>query len=356
MSRTLGLEPVPGRRAVRAAALPAVACLLLGIAIAQPAFTTTTGRAARTSSEVVFVADVSRSMTASSGPGKPTRLERARSIVAQLRASVPDVPSGLSGLTDRVLPYAFPTLDEQTFSETLARSVQVESPPPQAVSDVATSFEPLSALTRDGFYRPGTEHRTCVLVTDGETRADSSWNGGCRLLVVRVGTAKDRIYAASGKVDAGYRPETTAADTVGRLARAAGSVAYSEGDVGAAAAALRRLADAGPSHTVGTAQSVQPSRRSSPRSPSSPLGSTWCGADPVDGVTVAEPVVVEVEGLPALGDRAARVLGDRDRPLEDIVVDLHILVVFEGELDGEVHLDRVVVDPASFSLGRPLMP
>ena len=185
-----------------------------------------------------------------------TRLDRARSIVAELRASVPDVPAGLSGLTDRVLPYAFPTLDEQTFSETLARSVQAESPPPQAVSDVATSFEPLSALTRDGFYKPGTEHRTCVLVTDGETRTDSSWNGGCKLLVVRVGAPSDRIYAANGKVDAAYRPESTAADTVNRLARAAGSIAYSEGGVGAAAAALRSVADVGPSQRVGTAQSV----------------------------------------------------------------------------------------------------
>jgi hypothetical protein len=256
VSRALGLEPVPGRRVVRAAALPAVACLMLGIAIAQPAITTTTERSARTSSEVVFVTDVSRSMTASSGPGAPTRLDRARSIVAELRGSVPDVPAGLSGLTDRVLPYAFPTLDPQAFTSTLAGSVQAESPPPQAISDVATSFEPLSALSRDGFYTPGTEHRTCVLVTDGETRTATSSGGGCKLLVVRVGSAADRIYAANGKVDAAYRPESTAADTVGRLARAAGSVPYSEADVGAAANELRRIADVGPSHRIGTGQSV----------------------------------------------------------------------------------------------------
>ena len=256
VSNALGLEPASGRRAVRAAALPAGACLLLGIALGQPAVTTTTKRTARSSSEVVFVTDVSRSMAASSGPGARTRLDRARSIVAELRASVPDVPAGLSGLTDRALPYAFPTLDAQTFSETLARSVQIEAPPPQAVSDVATSFEPLSALTRDGFYRPGTEHRTCVLVTDGETRTDSSWNGGCRLLVVRVGGPTDRIYAANGKVDAAYRPESTAVETVNRLARAAGSRAYSERDVEAPAAALQRLAAVGPAHRVGTRQSV----------------------------------------------------------------------------------------------------
>jgi hypothetical protein len=256
VSRALGLDDAPGRRAIRAAAWPVVACLMLGAAVAEPAFTTTTVRSARTSSEVVFVTDVSRSMTASSGPGAPTRLDHARSVVAELRRSIPDVPAGLSGLTDRVLPYAFPTLDQQAFAATLAGSVQAESPPPQAISDVATSFEPLSALSREGFYEPGTEHRTCVLVTDGETRTAASWSGRCKLLVVRVGSAADRIYAANGKVDAAYRPESTAADTLGRLAGAAGSVPYSEGDVGAAARELRRIADVGPSHRVGTGQSV----------------------------------------------------------------------------------------------------
>ena len=41
-----------------------------------------------------------------------------------------DGAGGLAGLTDRVLPYLFPTLDEHAFQETLARSVHIESPPP----------------------------------------------------------------------------------------------------------------------------------------------------------------------------------------------------------------------------------
>ena len=69
-------------------------------------------------------------MLASAGPGEPTRLQRARSAVEQLRLAVPDVPAGISGLTDRALPYLFPTLDADVFSETLAQSVQVDSPPP----------------------------------------------------------------------------------------------------------------------------------------------------------------------------------------------------------------------------------
>ena len=47
VSRALGLEPVPARRALRAAALPAAACLMLGVAVAQPGPATTTERLAR---------------------------------------------------------------------------------------------------------------------------------------------------------------------------------------------------------------------------------------------------------------------------------------------------------------------
>ena len=148
VSRALGLEPVPGRRALRAAALPAVACLLLGIAVAQPAITTTTERSARTSSEVVFVADVSRSMTASSGPGAP---HPARPGAIDRRASSAR-PCPMSRQGSAVSPTAScPTRSRRSTADILrdarAAACRSESPPPQAVSDVATSFEPLSALT-----------------------------------------------------------------------------------------------------------------------------------------------------------------------------------------------------------------
>ena len=66
-------------------------------------------------------------MRASSAPGEPTRLVRARAAVMRVRRTVPDVPAGLAGLTDRVLPYLFPTVDAAGFAETLRLSVAVES-------------------------------------------------------------------------------------------------------------------------------------------------------------------------------------------------------------------------------------
>ena len=86
VSRALGLEPVPGRRAIRAAAWPAVACLMLGVAVAEPAITTTTERSARTSSEVVFV---DRRLTVDDGGVRPRRAHPTRSCTVGRRGATP---------------------------------------------------------------------------------------------------------------------------------------------------------------------------------------------------------------------------------------------------------------------------
>jgi len=252
----LGLEPVSTRRAARAAALPVLACLLVGVAAARPVLTTTERKTARTDSEVVFVTDISRSMLAAPGPGAPTRLDRARTVVQQLRATVPDVPAGVSGLTDRALPYLFPTLDTGVFGDTVKRSVLPDAPQPQGVADVVSNFQPLGVLGRNGFFSPGVRHRTCVFVTDGETRAVLPAPRGCTLILVKVGGEADRIFGPNGKVDPAYRPESSAASTLDRLARAAGETPYTARDLTAATAALQKAAEVGSRTQVGTGTTV----------------------------------------------------------------------------------------------------
>jgi hypothetical protein len=258
VARALGLEPARGPRAMRAAALPTLACLLVGVAAARPVWTTTEQQTAWSASEVVFVTDISLSMQASPQAGASTRLDRARSVIGELRAAIPDVPAGLAGLTDRALPYLFPTLDRGVFADTLGRSVLIDQPLPQGlgVSSVSTSFQPLRSVGRNGFFSERARHKTCVLVTDGETRSVLPGPAGCKLLVVRVGGRGDRIYGRNGKVDADYRPESSAASTVDRLARAAGGVPYTERDLGAARAALQKAAEVGPRSKVGTGTTV----------------------------------------------------------------------------------------------------
>jgi hypothetical protein len=254
VARVLGLEPAGRRSLVLPAVLAGLAFACLGVAAAQPALRTTYRQDVRTQSQVFFVVDVSRSMAASETLGGRTRLARARNDVARLRAAVPDVPSGLAGLTDRVLPYLFPTASTIAFDETLRRSVLVETPPPQQVSTNATSFAALALLAQDGFFQRSVATRTCVVVTDAETRSYPTETvarvldgpRGCRLLVVRVGGASDRVFGADGTPEAGYAPDPAAPANAQQLAQATGGRAFDEGSLGAASSALRQAAEVGP--------------------------------------------------------------------------------------------------------------
>jgi hypothetical protein len=254
VARALRLKPAPRRDAVKPAALVTLAFLVFGLVAAQPAWRTEQRAGARTSSEVFFVVDVSRSMAATERVSGPTRLDRARGLVLRLRAAVPLVPAGVAGLTDRVLPYLFPTLDEVAFTRTVEQSLTLESPPPQQVSTNATSFGALVSLARDGFFNRAAVHRTCVLITDAESRAYATADvvgalgsaKGCRLVVVRVGQARERVFGPDGIPEAAYGPDPEAADRARALAEATGGRAFSEHDVSSAAAALRQAADAGP--------------------------------------------------------------------------------------------------------------
>jgi hypothetical protein len=218
----------------------------------------------RTDAQAFFVVDVSRSMLAASGAQAPTRLERAMSVALELRASIPEVPAGVAGLTDRVLPYVFPTSDAAVFAGVLARSVTAESPPPREVSSVATSFDALADLQRRGFFPRSAERRLCVVVTDGESRPFASddvaqallASPSCRLLVVRVGDAEERIFAPDGRAEPQYRPRETAAASVETLAAATGGRAVAEDAVAEAGRALRTLAGTGPTSRVGTGVST----------------------------------------------------------------------------------------------------
>jgi von Willebrand factor type A domain len=262
----LGLRAAGLRAGLPRAAAAAGVCVLLGLAAAQPVLLASdASRRIRTDSQVLFVIDVSRSMLAAASPGAPTRLERARAAVSRLRRTVADVPAGLAGLTDRVLPYAFPTAKPATFADVLRYSVAIEAPPPQEVSTISTSFDALAALSRDGFFARSATRRTCVLVTDGESRPFSSGavaralegGRGCSLVVVSVWASGERIYNRDGDPEAGYRPDPAAPSTVRRLRAATGGSAFGEQELGRAVVALRNLAERGPTARTAGEPSVR---------------------------------------------------------------------------------------------------
>ena len=233
--------------------LLAAACCTFGLAAAQPTLHRDDGGEVRSDVQALFVLDVSRSMLAAAGPTAETRLERAREAALELRAAVPEVRAGLAGLTDRALPYLFPTLDRRAFASTLQGAVTIESPPPQQVARVATSFDALAGLGTRGFFAPNLGRRVCVVLTDGESAPFTGPAAGCRLVVVQFWDPAERVYR-NGEPEPQYRPDDAAPDSAAKL----GPVA-DEGDLGRARRLLTAAVGEGPvSSGVATEQTTVP--------------------------------------------------------------------------------------------------
>ena len=96
-------------------------------------------------------------------------------------------------------------------------AVRSESPPPQQVARVATSFDALATLGAQGFFPPGLERRVCVVLTDGESMPfTTAGRSGCRPVVVHLWDPGERIYR-EGKAEPQYRPDAAAPRLAARL-------------------------------------------------------------------------------------------------------------------------------------------
>lgn len=246
-ARTLLRLRAPGRSGLLAACI--AVCLLaglLGVAATRPIVDEAHARYLRTDAEAIVAFDISRSMLAASSPTGATRLDRAKSIATSLRAAIADVPTGVASFTDRMLPNLLPTSDAGVFAATVGRSVGVDRPPPGGEALTVTTFDALAAITGDGYFTPGRRRRVLVVLTDGESRdfdagllrgalRDAS---GLRTVLVRIGSARERVYGADGLPESDYRPAPTA-QTIRRLVEATGARVFGEGDLAAAEAAVQ---------------------------------------------------------------------------------------------------------------------
>jgi hypothetical protein len=231
----------------------AVAAALIGIAAAQPVIQHKTTRHERTDAEAWVVFDTSLSMAASTGPHAPDRLERARRFALALRARLQSIPVGVASLTDRVLPNLFPTSDESAFAGDVRDAIGVDSPPPQRFyANRATSLDALSSFVTAAFFRPQTQYRAVIVLTDGESlpvtpalAATLRKPPGVHVVFVHVWKPDDRIYTTS-VADPNYRPDPSSGAFLQRVASNLHGTAVSEDDVGGAAAAARAVLGAGP--------------------------------------------------------------------------------------------------------------
>ena len=151
--RTLMLLPPRGGVDVVALASLVAVVLLLALAAAQPAYSTTDTRRVRTDAQVLFVVDVSQSMAAAGRLGGATRLDRARAAAIRLRSLVPGLSAGVATLTDRVLPNLLPVPDAAAFDATVNQTLAINQPPPRELNVRATNFGALSSIPGVGVFR-----------------------------------------------------------------------------------------------------------------------------------------------------------------------------------------------------------
>jgi von Willebrand factor type A domain len=247
--RRLLAIPAPRRRHV----VPAAAALVLltglvAAAAAQPIVVRRQLVSERADAQAYFVFDTSLSMKASTAPGQPTRLARAKRLALRLRARLPDLPVGIASMTDRTVPNLMPTTDPALFARTLSQSVAIDSPPPsQAYHGRATTFAALVPIVVSRFFSQGVARRVLVVFTDGEAQPLSSvlrvtLKQPVTPIFVHVWSPQDLLYdrAHGRKPDRGYVPDPASALALDQLATLTGGSAYSETQLSQIAHATRQ--------------------------------------------------------------------------------------------------------------------
>jgi hypothetical protein len=255
----------PDERTTWRRALAAVAATaLVAAAAAQPALRSERTEGTRTDAEAFVVVDITRSMRASSAPGRPTRFARAQRLAREIRDALPQVPTGVATLTDRVLPHLFPTPDGAVFAETVDRALEPERPAPSEPAIQATDLSALAAVPEANLFGTSARRRLLVVLTDGESRPfDASEVGGTLaaarmgLVLVRVGNTDERVFTA-GRPERNYVPDPLAGETLDSLAGAAGGSAFGEADESGAVRAARDYLGSGPTAERGRGERVIP--------------------------------------------------------------------------------------------------
>jgi hypothetical protein len=243
----LGLaEPSRASRVPLVVALAAVPGLL-ALAAAQPIVEQSRSRPERTDAEALVVLDISRSMLAAADVEAPTRLDRARRLAVRLRDAVPEVPTGVVSLTDRLLPHAFPTTDRRVFVATIEDSIGIERPGPNLFSTVATALGALASVPRLGYFSPRARKRLLVVLTDGETLPVKQELARAFQVRPRIETifvhfwdSEERIYA-TGLPESGYRPMRGARAALERVASLVDGRVFSEDESSRVSAAAREF-------------------------------------------------------------------------------------------------------------------
>jgi Mg-chelatase subunit ChlD len=228
----------PRRRTLLPVALALVLLpALVAVAAAQPVVIRQQRVQQRADAQAFFVFDTSLSMQAADGPGKPTRLDRAKQLALRLEHSLADVPAGIASMTDRSLPVVMPTTDRTLFARAVEQSIAVDRPPPsQPHQRRATTFEAIVPLMQSNFFSQGVQRRLLVVLTDGESATVSpllkvQLQRRVTSIFVHVWAPGERIWHGQ-RADPNYTSDPLSIDALGQLAQDAGGSMYDEHELG----------------------------------------------------------------------------------------------------------------------------
>jgi hypothetical protein len=235
-------------------------CGLVAIAAAQPVVRTERPRLTRRDAQGFVAIDISRSMLAARSPTATSRLDRAKEVADELRARLADVPLGIATFTDRPLPLLFPTTSASTFTATVAKAVGIEHPPPRGEAQTVTTFDALEPIPGSGYFSPRIPHRLLVLVTDAESegfdvdgvRQSFAVRPPIAVVVVRVGSRRERVYGPDGLPEPAYAPPAASDRALRQFLAATHGQAFGESELAAAARAARAALGTGPRTRLGT--------------------------------------------------------------------------------------------------------
>jgi hypothetical protein len=254
----LGVAPPRLRsRAPRPLGLALVAILVAGTA-AQPAVRETRSSPMRADVQMELAFDVTRSMLASPAAGSPTRFDRERALAQRIHAALPEVPTGVASVTNRMMPLLFPSDDGRAVPAVIEHALAILQPPPVRMSTPRLTDLSSLALVADRAYFDTRARRHALVVFSDLDSETFSLTGQLALFrrhriepfVIRVAARGERVFDASGKPEA-YVPASSM--TVSAL-RAAGWHAYEEHEVGRAIAGIREYLGAGPVRESGVTE------------------------------------------------------------------------------------------------------
>jgi hypothetical protein len=259
----LRLDPPGGSRRQTIAVIVVLAALV-GIGAAQPMLEQRREHSARTDAQAFFLLDTSRSMLAAPAAGETTRFERALAAARRMRSSLPNLPIGIASLTDRVLPMVFPSANPETFERVLRYSIGVDRPPSREANNTrASALDATMVVPERNFFR-GPRNRLLVVFSDAETQrlhpqrlANRFRDSDIETILVRIGTAAERIYRPGGDVEP-YQPDPASAAAADAYAQAVGGQAFAEDELDDAIDAARDAVGSGRSTLRLEASDVRP--------------------------------------------------------------------------------------------------